>query len=465
MKFALFILLAVLLAASIPSCKKDSFITSKNASLGISADTLFFDTVFTSTGSITGYFKIFNTNNQKLMLSSVKLMGGANSYFKLNLDGTAGTTFSNIEIAANDSLYGFVTVSINPNDSLKTFIKRDSIQISYNGNTYYLQLAAYGQNAYFLKNTKITKDTTWTNKLPIVILGGLTVNKGTTLTIQKGTKIYINANAAFTVNGTLQAFGDTALGRINFYSDRLDVPYNVYPGSWPGISFSDSSINNLLQYCSLNNGYEGVIVFTPSINGSPKLTLNQCIFTNIYDVAISGLNSSIAATNCLVSNCGNNVALTGGGTYSFDQCTIVSYDNMYISHKNAVFTASNTDSYGISNPLNCTVNNSILYGYSGLVDNEVVLSKNSAASFNVSFNNVYYKVKKAINPPAIVNNFCRTSFIPAFDSVNTGTNYYNFKLSATSPCLKVGGPTSVSIDLEGNPRPANNPDLGCYQRQ
>jgi len=465
MKIVIFILLAVILVASMPSCKKDSFIMSKSATIGISTDTLFFDTVFTSTGSITGYFKIFNNNNQKLLLSNVKLMGGNASFFKLNLDGTPGTAFSNIEIAANDSLYGFVTVSINPNDSLKPLIERDSIQISYNGNVFYMQLAAYGQNAFYLKNTKITKDTTWTNKLPIVILGGVTVNSGAKLTIQKGTKIYVNANAPIIVNGTLQALGDTTNGRISFYSDRLDVPYKSYPGAWPGIYFNDSSINNIMEYCNINNGYEGVSVISPSSNGKPKLTLNQCILNNIYDVAIGGNNTSIAVTNCLVSNCGNNVSLTGGGTYTFDQCTIVSYDNMYISHKNGVFSASNTDSYGISNPLNCTVNNSILYGYSGLVDNEVVLSKSTSATFNVSFNNVYYKVKKAINPPATVNNFCRSTFEPAFDSVNNGTNYYDFKLSATSPCLKVGAPTSVLIDMEGHSRPSDKPDLGCYQRK
>ena len=456
--------MTVLLIASMPSCKKDSIITSKNASLSLSTDTLFFDTVFTTTGSITGYFKIFNTNNQKLLLSSVKLMGGTASDFKLNLDGSAGTNFNNIEIAANDSLYGFVTVTVNPNDSLKPFIQRDSIQISYNGNTFYLQLGAFGKNANFLKNTKITKDTTWTNKLPIVILGGLTINKGAKLTIQKGTNVYVNANAPIIVNGTLQAIGDTALGNINFYGDRLDVPYNTYPGSWPGIYFNDSSINNVLQYCNLNNGYEGVSVLSPSINGLPKLTLNQCILTNIYDVAIGGSNTSIAATNCLISNCGNNVFLTGG-TYTFDQCTIVSYDNGYVSHKNAVFSATNTDAYGNSNPLNCTVNNSILYGNGGLVDNEVVLSQSASAAFNVAFNNVYYKVKKAINPPATVNNYCRVAFVPAFDSVNTGTNYYDFQLSSSSSCLKAGATTSVLLDLKGHTRPTNNPDLGCYQRQ
>ena len=56
--------------------QKESFTTSTEARIALSADTLHFDTVFTSTGSITQKFKISNTNNQKLKLDRIKLMGG-----------------------------------------------------------------------------------------------------------------------------------------------------------------------------------------------------------------------------------------------------------------------------------------------------------------------------------------------------------------------------------------------------
>ena len=55
------------------SCKKDSFITSEFAQVNITADTLKYDTVFTTTGSVTKSFKIINDNNQKLRLNKVKL--------------------------------------------------------------------------------------------------------------------------------------------------------------------------------------------------------------------------------------------------------------------------------------------------------------------------------------------------------------------------------------------------------
>src|SRR6266705_5856518 len=78
------------------SCKKDSFITSANAFISISADTLHFDTVFTSVGSVTQSFKIFNLNDQKLRISKIELAGGATSAFNINVNGAAGFSFSDI---------------------------------------------------------------------------------------------------------------------------------------------------------------------------------------------------------------------------------------------------------------------------------------------------------------------------------------------------------------------------------
>src|SRR3982750_1002972 len=111
----------------LPSCKKDSFITSAEARITITTDSLKYDTVFTTTGSITKSFKIINGNGQKLRLSTIKLMGGAASAFKININGSSATTLSNVEIEANDSIYVFASVTINPNAANQPFIVSDSI--------------------------------------------------------------------------------------------------------------------------------------------------------------------------------------------------------------------------------------------------------------------------------------------------------------------------------------------------
>ena len=126
----------------VTSCKKEGFISSADASLVLSKDTIKFDTVFTSTGSITQSIKIINNNNQKLLLSKIKLMGGNNSCFKININGANSTELSDVEIDSNDSIYIFVSVNINPNNSNLLFLIRDSISIQYNGNERFVQLEA-----------------------------------------------------------------------------------------------------------------------------------------------------------------------------------------------------------------------------------------------------------------------------------------------------------------------------------
>src|SRR5580704_12164219 len=157
------LILIFLVALFTISCRKSSFITSKDASVAFSADTLFFDTVFVTTGSVTQSVKIINPNSQNLHLTDIRLMGGTQSYFAINIDGSPGPEVTGVDLAAGDSLYIFVALQINPNSANLPFIVQDSIRVSFNGNLEYIQLQAWGQNAHFLRNQVITGHTTWDN--------------------------------------------------------------------------------------------------------------------------------------------------------------------------------------------------------------------------------------------------------------------------------------------------------------
>jgi len=124
----------------ISACKKAEFNLSADASLFVSADTLKFDTVFTTVGSITQSFKIKNDNDQKLRISTIQLIGGNTSAYQMNVNGQATNLINNIELDANDSIYVFVTVRIDPNLNNLPFIVSDSIQIQYNNNNRFIQL-------------------------------------------------------------------------------------------------------------------------------------------------------------------------------------------------------------------------------------------------------------------------------------------------------------------------------------
>ena len=186
-----------------------------------------------------------------------------------------------------------------------------------------------------------------------------------------------------------------------------------------------------------------------------------------FDAGIISINSSVTASNCLVSNCGKNLYLVKGGVYQFTHCTVVTYANRFIEHRDPVLSLSNfivVNNNQVAANLNAVFRNCIFWGENGLVDNEVVVTKGGATTFNVNFDYNLWKVQTVpanINPPiGIIPNQP-----PQFDSINSFKNYYDFRLKAPSPAVNKGTNAGVIIDLNGKLRPVGLPDLGCYERQ
>lgn len=449
------------------SCKKDSFINSQNAQISTSVDSLKYDTVFTSIGSITQSFKINNLNNQKLLLSKVKLMNGNTSAFKLNINGIVGSEASDIEVAANDSIYVFVTVNINPGNADLPFIVKDSIVIVYNGNSHFVQLEAFGQNANFLRNQIIKGNVTWSNNLPYVILGSIRIDTSATLTIESGCKIYLHADAPFITDGTLIING-TKPAPVNVTGDRMDEDYKNLPASWPGIYFRGSSKNNVLKYAVIKNAYQAVVVEKSSVNSNAKLTLHQCIIDNAYDVGLLCINSSVDIDNSLITNCGTNVSIAYGGNYNVTNCTIVSYSNNNIVHKNSVLVINNftsPDGGNLTANLKCTLRNCIFWGDNGSVDNEIKVSKEGVNTFNVIFDHCLYKVKEDPLNSTFIEVIKNQD--PQFDKIDITKQLYNFHITGdNAPGINNGfNGTGFAKDLDDNNRSVGLPDIGCYEKQ
>lgn len=457
-----FVLLFLLLSFS---CKKDLFNKSPQATLSTSVDTLSFDTVFTAAGSITQSFKIFNTNNEKLQLTHVKISGGNSSPFKMNVDGVSSNEVDDVEINANDSIYVFVQVNAPPSDSTLPYILSDSIEIAYNGNKKIVQLQAYGQNAVFLRNKKITGNVLWNNKLPYVIIGGIEIDTNATLNISAGTKIYLHADAPFLVDGTLKTNG-TKDQPIIFSGDRLDVNYKDLPASWPGIIFTINSKNNILKQTTIKNAFQGIIAQDLSTTTNAKVVLSQCIIDNIYDAGILGINTNIYSDNSLIRNCGRNIVLQLGGDYRFINCTIASFGNNYITHKNAVLQVSNSLSDNgnlYTAPLKSFFENCIFWGDGGTVENEIVIDKQGTEIFSASFDHVLYKAKDPIENGTFISSIKNEN--PLFDSINISQNIFDFHFNShpSSPAVNAGTNTPFLYDLDNKKRDAL-PDIGCYER-
>lgn len=456
--------LCCLILLGMLSCSKEGFTDSPDAMLRVSTDTLRFDTVFTTTGSVTGVVKIFNGNDRSVRINRVRLGGGNTSFFALNADGINSRDIANLDIRAGDSLYLFVAVTITPNNDQLPFLVRDSIEFSYNGNTALVQLEAYGQNAKFIRNGVLRQDTRFTRELPYVILGGLRVDTNVTLTIDPGTRVYMHADAPLVVDGSLQVNG-TKTDSVVFRGDRLDEVYRDLPASWPGIYFRGSSRNSRMQYAYILNAYQAIVVDQPAVNAAPKLDLEACVIDNSYETGILGIRTAIRAVNCQVSNCGLNILLANGGSYAFEHNTVASYSNPFIQHKRPVLLVSNWDSgrSGVTTyPLSADFTNNIFWGDFGTVEDEVVVTRRGQDPFSVSFRNNLYKATADPSFSTLSNNIRNED--PLFDSIQVSARYFDFRINhKPSPAVGKALPTGVATDLDGKPRDGQ-PDIGCFEK-
>lgn len=456
----------VLIAALIiTSCRKTGLMEADLLSIRCSADTVRFDTVFTTTGSVTSGFLIYNQKNHDVRIRAIKLAGGSGSPFQINVDGTTGPQVQDVRINKKDSIYLFITVRINPNSATLPFVLRDSILLDLDGREEKVLLEAWGQNARFLRNVRISSDTRFDNKLPYVILGGLWVDKDVRLTMDAGTRIFLHADAPIIVEGSLLTEG-TAEKPVHFSGDRLDEQYRDLPASWPGIYLRPTSVDNRLTHARILNAYNGIVAEGASSNGKTKLKLDRCVIHNAYEAGVVGAGSSIEAENSQITNCGRNILLFQGGRYQINHCTIASFSNVYIPHKYPVLTAQNWDSTKlgvITYPFNLQVMNSIFWGDEGSVEHEISLSRRGTDPFQAAI--VHSLFRGPSDPaPAVLTN-CLRNQAPLFDSINTSKRYFDFRLQRrNSPAVNKGLASNVLTDLDDRARDAN-PDLGAFERQ
>jgi hypothetical protein len=175
MKKSLFFFLITAVIVFVSSCRRDEITTDSSAKIEFSTDTLLFDTVFTTIGSVTKIVKVYNNNAQAIQIASIDLDGGSQSQFRINVNGDNGTHFENVFLEAGDSLFIFVEVTVDPTNSNTPYVIEDQILFNTNGNNQVVQLAAWGQDAYFHGGTTQNElyvlpcGAIWNNDKPHVI--------------------------------------------------------------------------------------------------------------------------------------------------------------------------------------------------------------------------------------------------------------------------------------------------------
>ena len=221
-------------------CQRTTWDNNSAHGLRFSADTLYFDTVFTTVGSVTLPLKVYNDHDGTLLIDDIELDGGLVSPFRINVNGLPAADLStplrDTPLAPGDSMFVFVEVTVDPNEGAEDvpFWVREDLIFRTNGNEQNVKLLAKGQNAVFHGGpddyTVLTCDEVWDDQLPHVLYGRILVEPGCTLTILPGTDIYAHPGSGIWVRGgTLLAEGELG-APITMQGDRLDDGYEDTPG-------------------------------------------------------------------------------------------------------------------------------------------------------------------------------------------------------------------------------------------
>ena len=480
------------------SCRKDELFTDEPVQLVFSEDTVMFDTVFTTlTSSVTKRFTARNTSSNAVSMD-VALEGGTPSPFRINVDGSTGTSFSDVQILGGDSIYVFVEVLPGAGGVNTPFIIEDHVLFNTNGAEQSVALTVWGQDAHFFPNTdrpvqhvsgfpafsyiaggfddmgnQICEDIIWPNDKPYVIYGYGVVDSCCSLTIEAGVRVYFHGGGGLWVyrNGRLNAQG-TVEERITFQGDRLEAIYQDLPGQWDRIWINEgeASMDNVLTNVVIRNSLIGIQCETVPWHPELPTTANKLVLDNvrIENASAAGIlsrNYRIESTNLLVADCGQYcMALTGGGQYTFNHTTVANYWAWAVRNTPAfIMTNQFSDIDGLVQTRTIdpsTFTNGIIYGAN---TNEFELDLDGGATTDFTFDHWLFRTDQSTSDPAhFITGIIRNQ-APGF--VNSSeADYHLVESGGVARDGGVAGSDPEAIfDLDGNLRGDGQPDLGCYE--
>ena len=498
------VLLTAFTALMLAGCRRDQLFTdAPGAGLEFSRDTVLFDTIFTTVGSVTKRFVARNPGNRAVRVN-VALEGGTPSPFRINVDGVSGVAIPGIEIPGGDSVYVFVEATLDQANLNNPLIFEDRILFDTNGNEQHVLLVAWGQDAHFFfpgpdsiqiqgfprfsiiagrdeQGNVICETVTWPNDKPYVIYGYAVVDSCSTLRIEPGVRVHVHGGGGLWVYRWGHILAEGTLDQpIVFQSDRLEPMYAELPGQWDRIWINDGPAgqDHKLENVLVKNALVGIqCENAPWVPDAPtseaKLILNNVRIRNCSAAGILSRNFRITSNNLLVGDCGQyGVALTGGGEYYFNHSTIANYWS-YGIRQTPAFIMTNTypDITGVVQVreiVDSEFLNGIIHGSN---PNEFQLEFNDALTPGLTFDHFLFRTDQSTNNPAW---FPRQDFIwrnqsPGFVSITDR----DLRLTANSFARNKGTSSTPEAirDLKGDLRNCDaghsgQPggfDLGCYE--
>lgn len=474
--------------------KEERFTTSPANKLEFSVDTLRFDTVFTELGSATRFFKVYNRHKESIRISRIWLAGNTQSRFNLNVDGLPGNDHRDVVIYPEDSIYVFCEVTIDPDQplSVSPFFVYDSVMFETNGNVQSVTLEAWGQNANYIPS-RWHKDSivlfscnggevVWDDPRPYVVYG-IVGFENCTLTLPPGCRVHVHGGISRAVidmqtviyNSGRLYFGNNArlrsMGTVEqpviIQGDRLEPEFLDEPGQWTGIIFAAGSKGNVIENTTIRNSLFGIYADSAS-----QLSLRNVAIYNTSGPGIFALHANLTAENCLFFNNGNYCVQIGyGGTYRFTYCTLANYGSSApaLGFGNGICDDPLCSTPPRLYPLDIRLLNCIV---AGSKRDEIAISDftggQNPAFLQYDFSHCIVKVNDLLDPNVGFPDFfdhCDPCIVaknqdPLF--VSTAEDDYHLDTLAIAEGKAMPVPT-IFIDLEGTPRDATAPDIGCFE--
>ena len=470
-----------LLALCAACTDNDSFSTSRGRLLTFSVDTLHMDTVFSNVGSRTYTFWVFNHSGDGIRLNTVRLRGGNQTGFRVNVDGgyldnALGSVVTDLEVRKDDSIRVFVELTAPDNHMSEPQTVEDDLLFALeSGVEQSVHLESCSWDAIKLTNLVVAGDTTIETTTPIILYGdGIRVDSGAVLTV-RNTTLYFHDRAGVNVYGTLLT--DSVVMR----GDRLDhmfdyLPYDRVSGQWQGVHFHPSSTDNVLERTEIRNAVDAVVCDSADYSENKyRLVMDRCIVHNSSGVGVLTHSANVGIYNSQVTNTMGDCVAVYGGRAELVYCTLAQFYPLSADRGAALrFTNYRDDADCPLFALLCI--NSLVTGYA----DDVVMgdSRDSLTHFDYYFENCLLRTPKVDDTVSFVSVIWEEKVKRQSqpDSIFTATKHfvnideqnlcYDFHLDSLSAAR--GGATAkysalFPTDLDGVLRRREAPDIGCYE--
>lgn len=327
------------------------------------SDTYNLGVLLTGHTTATQKLMLYNRNAGEIVLESITLRGGDSSIFSINVDGMAGTAFTNpdyLHIARGDSLFVLLEASFGGEQTERDVEREDWLDICCNGRKTSIRLAVTTRDVEELRNDTIRVDTLWQQGgIDKLVYGALCIPEGVTLRIGAGVTLYLHDHASIEVYGTLLLEG-TLESPVCLLGDRTDKIFdNLYyrdmSAQWGGINFHPGSKGSQFDYADIKGLTTGITLRQDSCDTAflaeapagafvpedPKryaygpdfmsderqqLIIRNSVIKNSDASLISAHNSNMIIENTCLMNSAGALLVLAGGAYDITHCTLANYN-------------------------------------------------------------------------------------------------------------------------------------------